>query len=258
MKNIFKKNQIIITALAIMIIIAGYLNFMDKKSTEDVGVNGAQDYNTYGETADDDITDGDMVDVENSGLVADDETNPDSQVASGEEGEDDEEVAMDISDEDIQLPVADNGEVVTDEADADVEADTETSAPGEAILVSTTLNSNYFASAKLEREQIRAASQERFREIIDNTNLSEDAKVDAINGLLNLTTLAKNENEIETLLESKGYSDAIVSISEGSVDVIVNSEAITEQDVAKIEDVIKRKTGVKSAEIFIQPVVMGE
>lgn len=257
MKNIFKKNQIIITALAIMIIIAGYLNFMDKKNseTQDVGVNGAQDYNTYGETAKDDITDGDMVDVENSGLVVDDETDPNSQVAKGEEGEDGEDIAKDISDEDIQLPVTDNGEVVTDDV---TDGDTETSAPGEAILVSTTLNANYFASAKLEREQIRAASQERFREIIDNANLSEELKVDAINGLLNLTTLAKSENEIETLLESKGYSDAIVSISEGNVEVIVNSEAITEQDVAKIEDVVKRKTGVKSDEIFIQPVVMGE
>lgn len=37
MKNIFKKNQIIITALAIMIVIAGYLSFTNKdkvKTTE--------------------------------------------------------------------------------------------------------------------------------------------------------------------------------------------------------------------------------
>jgi len=41
MKNIFKKNQIIIVALAVMIIIAGYLNYSgrndkDKANTADI------------------------------------------------------------------------------------------------------------------------------------------------------------------------------------------------------------------------------
>jgi stage III sporulation protein AH len=257
MKNIFKKNQIIITALAIMIIIAGYLNFMEKKNpdNQDVGANSAKDYDTYGETAGDDITEGDMVDVEGSGLVADDETKPDAEVADGtnpdKQATDKTDEFADISDEDTQIPVTDKGEVITDD-------DTETSAPGEAILVSTTLNSNYFASAKLEREQLRAANKERFLEIINNVNLGEDVKVEAANGLLSLTTMAENENETETLLEAKGYSDAVVSISDGSVDVIINAASITEQDAAKIEDVVKRKTGAKSSEIHIQPVVLGE
>ena len=37
MKNIFKKNQIIITALAIMIIIAGYLSFTNDDKLDDSG-----------------------------------------------------------------------------------------------------------------------------------------------------------------------------------------------------------------------------
>ncbi len=258
MKNIFKKNQIIITALAIMIIIAGYLNFMEKKDSKDVG--NSLDYdNTY---VDDDITDGDMVSKVGSDLLTVDETKTDTEVADeakpGTEvtdgtddvaGDETEDVA-DISDEDIQIPVTDNGEVEVE--------DTETSAPGEAILVSTTLNENYFASSKLTREQIRAANKERFMEIIDNVNLDADSKAAAAAGLLNLATMAENENEIEILLVAKGYSDAIVTISEDNVDVIVNLASITEQDAAKIEDIVKRKTGVKSSEIHISPVVIGE
>lgn len=266
MKSIFKKNQIIITALAIMIIIAGYLNFMEKKEPNDldVGINGAQDYDTYGKTADDDMTDGDMVSVEGSDLVVDDEMNTDEQVSDDTEADGTDEAGLDsedvgetdefadISDEDEQLPVADNGEVITDDED------TETSAPGEAILVSTTLNANYFASSKLQREQLRASSKESFNEIIENVNLSEEAKVDAISALINLTNIAKIENETETLLEAKGYSDAMVSISEKSVDVIINAVTITDQDIAKIEDIVKRKTEVTSSQIHISPVVLSE
>lgn len=270
MKNIFKKNQIIITALAIMIIIAGYLNFMEKKD-KDIGVNGALDYdNTY---VGDDLKDGDMVDVEGSDLVANNETNTDTDVADAEKSgtdvadeekpgtdvadgtdvaaKDDTEEVLDISDEDLQS-VADNGEVIVDDEDK------ETSAPGEAILVSTTLNANYFASAKLTREQLRATNKESFTEIIDNANVTEESKVAAAAGLMNLITIAENENETETLLEAKGYSDAMVSISEGNVEVIVNAVSITEQDAAKINDIVKRKTGAKSAEIHISPVVLGE
>lgn len=271
MKNIFKKNQIIITALAIMIIIAGYLNFVDKKD-KDLAVDSALDYdNTY---VNEDMTDGDMVSVEGSDLVADDETNsdadvadvtkpdtdvadaakPDTEVTDGTDavaGDETEDVA-DIADEDLQLPVADNGEVIVNDEN------TETSAPGEAILVSTTLNENYFASAKLTREQVRAVNKESFVGIIDNVNLTEEAKALAVTALLNLTTMVENENETETLLEAKGYSDAMVSISEDSVDVIVNAVSITEQDVAKIEDIVKRKTGATSSEIHISPVVLGE
>ena len=36
MKNVFKKNQIIISALAIMIAVAGYLNFTREKADNDV------------------------------------------------------------------------------------------------------------------------------------------------------------------------------------------------------------------------------
>jgi stage III sporulation protein AH len=255
MKNIFKKNQIIIAALAIMIVIAGYLNFSGKNledKTADVGSSGAVDYDTYAETAVDDITDGDTVVL-----------NEDPDATSQDTAD-----VADISDEDAisevaELDVTDTGEVVTEKdkkgKDKKAEAVEEESTPGEAILVSTTIASNYFANAKLEREQKRSISKETLMELVNNNNISDKEKAAAVDGLLELTAKAEMENAIETLLEAKGFSDAIVVLSEeGKVDVIINAETVSKQEVAKVEDIVKRQTGADSSKIFISPVVIEE
>jgi stage III sporulation protein AH len=292
MKNIFKKNQIIIAALAIMIIIAGYLNFSRRNledKTAEVGSNETVDYDTYAETSEDDITDGDTVSLnededavgvdllEKTGIdpSADSEEDADAtaskETAAADEGKKDKKETADNSDEDAaseevaKLDVTDTGEVVAGEektADAkDKTADSsdEESAPGEAILVSTTIASNYFANAKLEREQKRSISKETLKELVNNDKLSEAEKADAIAELLALTAKGEMENATETLLEAKGFSDAIVIMSEeGNIDVIINAPTVTEQEVAQVEDIVKRQTGADSKDIVISPVVLEE
>ena len=277
MKNIFKKNQIIITALAIMIAIAGYLNFSTKNSADkvaDVANNETLDYDTYTETAGDNILDGSTVSLEeDADAVVDDSATSDEvanvddvglldlaaldptnseDVAQSEEND----VYADISDEDAssdevaQYDVTDTGEVVV--------ADEQTSAPGEAILVSTTISPNFFAAAKLKREQTRSLNKETFLLIMNNENIADDAKETAISGLINLTAIAEKEDATETQLQAKGFSDAVVSIIDGKVDVIINSASVTEQDIAQAEDIVKRNTGAKSTAIVISAVVMEE
>lgn len=287
MKNIFKKNQIIITALAIMIAIAGYLNFSEKNTEDmvaDLSALDVIDYDTYVETAGDDITDGDYVSLEETGLLSVTEGLLEDSSANIETAMDSEEVAAteedmevtDISDEDIttdvvangdveQYEVADTGEVVVEDgADTTAVGETtesedieETSAPGEAILVSTTIEPNFFANAKLLREQKRSLRKEELMDIVNNEKISDKLKEDAITSLINLASLVEKEDATETLLKAKGFDDAVVSINPDgdNVDVIVNAASITEQDVAKISDIVERKTGISLSKIVISPVV---
>lgn len=288
MKNIFKKNQIIITALVIMIIIAGYLNFsgrMDNDKTADVGTGEVLDYDTYTETSGDNILDGSTVTLDEDpdaidiGLLNELGLDPTTKSDTGEDGavaegtkdganqtadipEDNVDTA-DISDEDAateevaQFEVTDTGEVLIDEKTS-TEGE-KTSTPGEAILVSTTIAPNYFANAKLEREQKRSISRETLMELVNNTNLTDEAKEDATKSIIKLTAKAEKENATETLLEAKGFSDAVVIMSdEGIVDVIINAVSVTEQDIAQVEDIVKRQTGAESSEIVISPVVAEE
>ncbi|MDF2608620.1 MAG: putative rane protein [Lachnospiraceae bacterium] len=261
MKNIFKKNQIIIVALAIMIIIAGYLNYSDrnnndKTNTADFENGDVLDYDTSDATADDNDLESDLIsllDGEEDVAANEGEQTTTGETTAGEvadEQEDAEAVATsDISDEDEQLAVSDTGEVLAQNDDSE--------APGEAVLVSTSIPANYFATAKLAREQLRAKSRETLNAIIDNVNLSKEDKADAVDALINLTALAEKEFNTEISLEAKGFSDAVVTIGE-KVNVIINATSINEQEIAQIQDIVTRNTEVDVSNIVISPVVKEE
>ncbi|MEG0355773.1 MAG: SpoIIIAH-like family protein, partial [Lachnospiraceae bacterium] len=190
MKRLFKKNQIIITTLAIMIAVAGYLNYSGK-------IFGNK------ETAK--------------------ETN--NELASKE--------LLDISEEDTKASEGDIKSQDQEVADVDTTVD---GTPGEAVLTSTEV-STVVAKAKVTREQVRAKNKETLQGIIDSKNLSEEQKQDAVNQIVSMTETAEKEAAAETLLASKGFDDAVVTLSKESVDVVVNGENLSDASRAQIEDV---------------------
>ncbi|HBA69705.1 MAG TPA: stage III sporulation protein AH [Lachnospiraceae bacterium] len=239
MKNMLKKNQIMITALAIMIAVAGYLNFAGTK-----------------------VTDEEIMTVDSDTVINDNE----SIVLSDDLGsEENMPVLTDISDEDILQPSA-YGDIESLDTDiSDITADyldegmaenveettpSDSEVPGEAVFTSTS-GMNSLSSAKLLKEQTRAKNKETLMEIINNANITETQKQEAIDNMISITDIAEKETAAEILLESKGFSDVVVSINDTGVDVVVNAVELSEAQRAQIEDIITRKTGVSPETIII-------
>ena len=215
MKKMFKKNQVIITALALMICAAGYLQFSDAgKDADDAEDASGYEFN---------VSDNDQTGTEDG---------------SG--------VTINVGNMDDGMETADAEDAATGEEDHQV---------GEAVMVSTTLQGNFTTNARLVREQRRAQSKETLMAIIDNASLSEEQKQDAVETLVNLTTIAEKENAAELLLEAKGFADPIVNISEDEVDVVINATSVTDQQIAQIEDIVTRKTGYEVEDITITAAV---
>ena len=122
--------------------------------------------------------------------------------------------------------------------------------PGEAVLTNTTA----VAQAKVSREQVMAQSKETLQSIIDNKNLSDEQKQDAVDQMGALTKRAELEADIESLMAAKGFSEAVVSIGDDSVDVVVKAEELTDANRAKIEEILTRKTEVSPEGIVITPI----
>lgn len=216
MKRLFRKNQIIITSLAIMIVIAGYLNFTADQ-TKPVKQEAAA------ETAEKIREENIQAEEAAAGAEADITSFPDEDLAS-------------VS------------------AEAESTADTETpegEKVGEAVLTSSASAGAFSASAKLNREQVRSKNEASLLEIINNTDISEDMKADAIASMNRMTDRAKKELDAELLLEAKGFKDSVVSINDDSVDVIVGATEITDEQKAQIEDIVTRKTERNVSDIVI-------
>ena len=216
MKRLFRKNQIIITSLAIMIVIAGYLNFTVDQ-TKPVKQEAAA------ETAEKIREENIQAEEAAAGAEADITSFPDEDLAS-------------VS------------------AEAESTADTETpegEKVGEAVLTSSASAGAFSASAKLNREQVRSKNEASLLEIINNTDISEDMKADAIASMNRMTDRAEKELDAELLLEAKGFKDSVVSINDDSVDVIVGAAGITDEQKAQIEDIVTRKTERNVSDIVI-------
>ena len=150
---------------------------------------------------------------------------------------------LDISDQDTggdsSLQTADN-----DQVDGN---------PGEAVLTNGSVSA-LVAQAKVNREQVRAKNKETLQAIIDNADIAEDQKADAVAQMVEMTQRAEQEVAIETLLASKGFQDAVVSLTEESADVVVDVADLSDAKRAQIEDIVTRKAEVNAANVVIPPI----
>ncbi len=198
MKTIWKKNQFILTVLAVVIAVAGYLTYT-------------------GET----------------GTLLDAATTGDDQAVQGD-------ALMDISEEDIlaENMALENAAAETGQGEG---GDAGDSQPGEALLTNGQVV-DFIAEVQLNREQVRTKNQEALLEIINNANLADEQKQSAVDNMVRMTEIAEKENATETLLATKGFDSAVVSITDDSVDVVLGMTAISDAERAQVEDIVKRKT----------------
>ncbi|MBQ7832069.1 MAG: SpoIIIAH-like family protein, partial [Lachnospiraceae bacterium] len=83
---------------------------------------------------------------------------------------------------------------------------------------------------------------------------SEVQKTEAIQTMIALTDIAEREMSAEILLEAKGFTNAVVSITGDSVDVCVAVSELTAVQQAQIIDIVQRKTGILAENIVITPI----
>lgn len=215
MKKIFKKNQVIITALAIMIAVAGYINYSDNHLGIDKTLKKAS-----------------------------------TKTSQKDEEETQETDAIVEEIESLDYDITDETAMAEENQKAAEEEEKETETPGEAVLTGA---SGFVAEAKVSREQVRSANKETLLEIINNENLGEEQKQEAVNSMVNMTNLAEQEEAAELLLDAQGFQNVVVNLTGDSADVIVPKEYMEDANRAQIEDIVKRKTNVAAEKIVITP-----
>ena len=270
-----------ITALALMIAVAGYLNFAGTKIGEEdfISVDGSNSELTY-EISDEDTMNADMYAIslreDTEGTIADYSQQAAATDANGDilsldtddaaitenyltEGMDTNALAADtaatnnMTDSNLQAnaEAAESHGVLAANSEENADANIiEQEVPGEAVFTSASGVST-IAGANLLKEQTRAQNKESLMEIINNESLTEEAKKDAVNTMITLTETAQKESDAQMLLEAKGFAQTVVSISGDSADVMVAATSLTEAQTAQIIDSVQRKTELAPENIII-------
>ena len=197
MKRVFRRNQIIITTLAIMIAAAGYLNYAGKSD-----LPGADTYEAWATK----ISDSDIYSENQavSGSVADGEY---EEIASLDDPGEGDPLAVG-SEEGTAQGAADGEEASADNPAVDN--------PGEAVLTGGTGVAEYIANVQLSREQIRAKNREALNALINNENLDAWLK----------------EPERERLIVTRG-SDCHSTQQIGLEDFVIDGEVKNSTELAQ-------------------------
>jgi stage III sporulation protein AH len=112
----------------------------------------------------------------------------------------------------------------------------------EALNAGVTGNIDYFVEYRLSRDKLRANMIDRLDEIIDNAQTTEEVRTKAQEEIIKIGNISEKELQIEGLVKSKGFEDAIVFITDTDIKVVVSKEELTEQDMIKILDIVKSET----------------
>ncbi|ABW19158.1 SpoIIIAH-like family protein [Alkaliphilus oremlandii] len=112
-------------------------------------------------------------------------------------------------------------------------------------------SSAYFIEGKLTRDKKRSEMISSLDDIITTQNTSKEIKDSATNMKLNLISNTEKEVFIENMIMAKGFNDAIVYLSDQSINIVVSSDQLEANDVAKIVDIVKRETNIPMDQIII-------
>lgn len=120
----------------------------------------------------------------------------------------------------------------------------------------TITTATYFAQYKTERSQSRSEQLVQLNEIIAAEEETTETKTEALNLKLKLTEIIESELLLETLIESRGYEDAVVSIglTSSNVNVMVKDNDFTQDDAIIIYSILSEEISADPSSVTIVPI----
>ncbi|MBZ4652722.1 MAG: hypothetical protein JG781_57 [Peptococcaceae bacterium] len=112
---------------------------------------------------------------------------------------------------------------------------------------------SFFGEYRIERDRTRSEQVEILREIVNNPNSSAQMRQEAQQKLIKIADNLEKEYKVENALIAKGFKDAVVVIQPESVMVIIASNGLRQDEIARIADMVVKVVGCKMEDVVIVP-----
>lgn len=237
--KVIKKNQIVVFVVALMLIVAGYLNF-----SGDSTINNLIPTSTLADSKE-------MASIGDAKLVSANIVEENDEKSESNENE---EILVD------NIEQANNVQSNTNNVENNANT---TLSTGETIETEETIatngataennygSDNYFTQSRLDRDTMYSQTLDTYQKIINNENISEDQKSIAQE---EISKINKEKNSImiaENLIKVKGFEDLIIFVNRENVSIIVKADKLEEKDIAQIQNIITRELGASVENINI-------
>lgn len=116
---------------------------------------------------------------------------------------------------------------------------------------STNKSNDYYEESKLQRDTMYSQTLETYKEMLNNSNVSEEQKSIITQEITNVN---KEKNAImvcENLITTKGFSNCVIFVNTDSVSVVVEDDNLKSEEIAQIQNIISREMNAKVENIHI-------
>lgn len=214
--KLLKKNQVIIYVIALMLVVAGYLNF----TASDDLKSAVQTSSTEEELAK-------MANIGDAQLVS-------SNVVVEEE----------IKQDTVENTVTNNtvNNIINEET---VYTNSETTKDNKD-------NDEYFSKSKLERDKMYSQMLETYEKVLNSSNSLETQRQSATEEIKKINNTKNSIMICENLILIKGFENCVIFVNGVSVSVIVEDDELSVEEVAQIQNIISREMNAQIENIHIQ------
>lgn len=208
MKTILKKNQVIISVIAVMLIAAGYMNYTaNTKNTLQTAV--LTDTEQYGQLGD-------------ATLVSANVTQDTQNIESNLQDIDGISESYENNNQSIE-----NNEIIGNAV----------STSSENIIT----NNTYFTESRLEREKMYSQMIESYQNILNNNQISETQKEISQNEIKKINDTKNAIMITENLIRNKGFDDIIIFVNGESISVVIKTNNLSQEQIAQVQNIVSRE-----------------
>ena len=222
--KLWKRNAVV-AAIVLFVCVAVYLNWSYSQSEAVLNDDPVSTSKTLGEAA----------------LVGSD------TALTLEDGE--EALSKDSKAEDEDAEAGETQEKETETKENSEGENTETT----DAMSTDTAEQDYFATARLNREEARDSALSILQETANDPEASADTVSAATESITAMATATLQESEIENLVTSKGYPDCVAFIGDSSVSVVVAAPEgeLAASDIARITDIVCGETDFSATAVKV-------
>lgn len=211
--KLFKKNQVIIYVIALMLVVAGYLNYTDTNDLDSAVQTSSseEELSKMANIGDAQLVSSNVFSEKN--YTQEDTNNTNDSIVENNE-------------------IVDNNTVPTSSSNSKS-------------------NKDYFSTSKLERDTMYSQMLETYENILNSSNSLETQKQSASEEIKKINDTKNSIMICENLIKTKGFEDVIIFVNGDSISVIVEDEQLSPEEVAQIQNIISREMNAKVENIHI-------
>lgn len=110
---------------------------------------------------------------------------------------------------------------------------------------------NYFEQARLNKETSRSKSLEILNQTAENESFDAEIRKKAGDKILDVANNVQKESEIESIAQSKGYSEICVYADDGEANVMVRKDGFSDADVVKLTAIVIEQMKISAQNVKI-------